>query len=178
MIRSTMADLVTRLRTLVGDPASDTQAFTDDDLQGFLDERRTDVVEAELLPMLSNVVGSTMYREFVAPRRWWESGVVLKGTAGTPLTPDAADLIAGRWTFTAGEAIPVYVTGSYFDLYGTAQAVLEAWAAKVAREFDFGTDQQSFDRSNKREGLLAVAREFARKAIPPGPRPAWRARTW
>lgn len=157
---------------------SGSQAFTDDDLQHFLDERRSDVVEAQLRPVPSTVASAVLYREFMAPRRWWEDSVVLSNTSGTPLTPDTEDLTAGRWTFTAGAAIPVFVTGSFFDLYGAAQAALEAWAAKVALEFDFGTDQQSFNRSDKRKGLLAVAREFARKAIPPGARPAWRTRTW
>jgi hypothetical protein len=175
--RTSMATLIARLRVLVGDPAG-SPTFGDEELQDFLDERRLDVVEAALRTRQSNVSGLISYLDFYAPRRWWEASVVLTNSQGAALTPSASDLITGHWSFTTSQAIPVYITGSCFDLYGTAQAVCESWAAKVAREFDFGTDQQTFDRTGKREGLLAVAREYARKAIPPGERPAWRSPYW
>lgn len=179
MARNSMADLITRLRTLIGDPEGDTQTFADDDLQMALDERRTDVVEAQMRvrPSFSDT-SLVVYHDYFAPRPWWEDSVVLHDTHGTVLTPDTADLVAAHWTFTAGQAQPVYITGSFYDMYGSAQGVLETWAAKVAREFDFGTDQQTFDRTGKREGLLAVAREYARKARQPGARPAWRSADW
>ena len=173
--RATMAPVITRLRTIIGDPNVGDPAlcaFSDQELQDSLDERRTDVVQAAL-----GYRGSGPVTDIVAPRRWWEDGVILT-SGGDALTPDTSDLIAGHWTFTDGVALPVYITGSFYDLYGTAQAVCEAWAAKVAREFDFATDQQSFDRTGKREGLLKVAREFARKAVPPGRMPAWRSSDW
>lgn len=176
-IRSGMQTLVDRLRVMVGD-ADASPTFSDDDLQDFLDERRIDVIEAQLRPWPATLGSSVAYTEFRAPRRWWEGGAVLIGITSTPLVPTTEDLVAGRWTFAAGHAIPVYVTGSCFDIYGAAQAVCEAWAAKVAVEFDFGTDQQTFNRSDKRVGLLAVAREYARKAAPPGARPAWRSTSW
>lgn len=176
--RTSMADLIARLRVLVGDPAG-SPTFSDVELQDFLDERRLDVVEAQLRTRSSTgVSGAVSYLDFYAPRRWWEASVVLANSQGAALTPSASDLITGHWSFTTSQAIPVYITGSCFDLYGTAQAVCESWAAKVAREFDFGTDQQTFDRTGKREGLLAVAREYARKAIPPAERPAWRSPYW
>lgn len=174
-----MADLITRLRVMVGDPnAGDPTlcAFEDVDIQGFLDERRTDVVEAQL--RYRPRTGVALYTDFIAPRGWWEGSVALTDSGGNALTPDTSDLVAGRWTFTDGVAVPVFISGSFYDMYGAAQAVCEAWAAKVAREFDFGTDQQTFDRTGKREGLLKVAREFARKAVPPGRMPAWRGVDW
>lgn len=179
MARESMADLIARLRGLIGDPNDDDPtlaAFTDDRLQELLDARKTVVVEAALRTLPSGP--SLTYVDFFAPRGWWEDSVVLSGVSGDALTPDTADLVSGHWTFTAGTGAPVYISGSFFDIYGSAQAALEEWAAKVAREFDFATDQQSFDRTGKREGLLAVAREYARKASQPGRRPAWRSSTW
>jgi len=170
-----MADLITRLRGIIGDPNDGdpaTCAFQDEELQGFLDDRRTQVFEARLAPV------GRGYRDFMAPRGAWEDSVTLTDGAGTELEPDVADLVTGHWTFVDGASPNVYVTGSYYDLYGAAQAACEAWAAKVALEFDFATDQQSFDRTGKREGLLKVAREFARKAVPPGRIPAWHASDW
>lgn len=180
--RTSMADLITRLRTIVGDPETDPvgrEAFDDDSVQAFLDERRTDVVEAQMRTRPSFSDSSLIvYHDYFAPRLWWEDSVVLHDTHGTVLTPTTSDLVAGHWTFVAGQAQPVYITGSFYDIYGSAQALCEAWAAKVAREFDFATDQQTFDRTGKREGLLMVAREFARKARQPGARPAWRSADW
>jgi hypothetical protein len=154
---------------------SGTAQFTDDELQDALDERRMDVTEAQLRTV-QTLAGT--YTDYSAPRRWWEDSVVLKDGDGTTLSPDTEDLIAGRWTFTAGQARPVFITGAYYDLYGTASGVLETWAAAAAREFDFATDQQTFNRSQKREGLMATAREYARRAIQPGARPGWRSLDW
>lgn len=176
-VRASMADIITRLRGLVGDPNTgdpSLAAFTDEQLQQFLDERRTDVIEARLQGFLAG----NIYTDFKAPHGWWEDSVVLIDGSGETITPDASDLVVGRWTITDGASIPVFISGSFYDLYGSAQAVCEAWAAKVAREFDFATDQQKFDRTGKREGLLLVAREFARKAVPPGRMPAWRSSDW
>jgi hypothetical protein len=158
---------------------SGSETFSDDQLQESLDERRTDVVEAQLRTRPSfGDPGLIVFKEYFAPRRWWEDTVVLRNGQGTVLTPDVADLIAGHWSFTTGKAAPVYITGSFFDLYGSASTVLDMWAALTSREFDFSTDQQDFSRSQKREGLLATAREYARRAIQPGARPGWRSLDW
>jgi hypothetical protein len=176
-----MLDLIERLRGMVGDPNTGDPtlaAFTDEEIQAFLDERRTAVYEAALGAVPSTVSGAIVYRLHVAPRRWWESDAVLTDGTGTVLVPDTIDAANGQWTFDAGVTGPVYITGHYFDLYGSAAAVCDSWAAKVAREFDFATDQQKFDRTGKREGLMAVAREFWRKAVKPGTQPSWRASDW
>lgn len=158
---------------------SGTSTFTDQDIQDALDARRTDVVEAQLRTRPSFTQTSlVIFADYFAPRRFWEDSVVLKDHRGAVLTPDTADLTAGHWTFTAGQALPVYITGSFYDLYGAAQAICEEWAAIVARDFDFSTDQQDFSRSQKSAGLLAIAREYARKAVMPGPRPGWRSLDW
>lgn len=177
MPRSSMDDLITRLRAFTGDPAGPSETWNDDELEAFLDERRTDVVEAQL--RYRPTTGSTLlFHDLFAPRRWWEDSAVLSGASGNALTPTGADLLVGHWTFSSGTQIPVYITGSFYDMYGSAQAVCEAWAARVAREFDFATDQQTFDRTGKREGLLAVAAVYARKAVQPGMQPPWRSATW
>lgn len=240
MARSSMADLITRLRAMIGDPAGSaivyaawqathayvigdqrrptvanghyyqvsvagtsgssqptfptnggsvidgtvvwedqgaipagTATWTDDELEEFLDERRVDVGEAALTGIPSTVAGRLAYLTFAAPRKWWESDAALTDAGGTVLTPATAEPLNGRWTFSSAVAVSVFVTGRYFDMYGSAQAVCEAWAARVAREFDFATDGQTFDRTGKREGLLKVAREYARKAVQPGARPGW-----
>jgi hypothetical protein len=181
--RDGMTDLIARLRVMIGDPMPGDPAlaaFTDDELEAALDERRTDVSEGGLRGEPTTLAGRIQYLTFYAPRKAWESDAILTDGLGVVLAPatGGTDALNGRWTFEDSIYTPVYVTGRYYDLYGTASAVLETWAAKVALEFDFGTDQQQFDRTGKREGLLKVAREFARKARPPGSRPAWRSAAW
>lgn len=167
-----MATLITRLRTVAGIPGVDA-IFTDEELQAFLDERRANVAAGLLV---ADTVLSGSPTVFRAPVRWWEADAALVDVGGATLTPvvgAGTDPLAGVWTFASGQSWDVYVTGRNYDLYGSAAAVLQARAALVATEFNFATDQQTFDRSQKREGLLAVAREHARKAISPGMRSAW-----
>lgn len=179
--RTAMIAMIDRIRTMIGDRVVATSVpvsfFSDGELQDALDERRTDVVEALLTttPSFADVSG---YTEFSAPRKWWEDNAVLRNAAGTVLTPVKAELLVGRWTFGSSQGGPVYITGRFYDMFGAATVLLEEWAAAVAREFDFATDQQTFDRSNKREGLLAVAAVYARRVQQPGARPAWRSAQW
>lgn len=174
-----MADLITRLRVLVGDPAGASEAFSDDALQDALDERRTDVVEAQLRyrPSFDETTLVT-FHDFFAPWRNWEDSVVLRGPTGAVLTPDTSDLVAGHWTFTAGQASPVWITGSSFDLFGAAAAVCETWAATTAREFDVIFAGQEFFRSQKRKALIEVANAYWRRSVGIRPRPAWRSVAW
>lgn len=172
-----MTDLVARLRVVIGDPAGASQAFSDEDLQAFFDERRSVVDLATLRPDTVTSGLATVYR---APVRFWESDPVLTDAGGTvlPLAATGSDPLAGRWVFASAPAASVYISGAHHDLYGAAATALTAWAAKVAREFDFATDNQRFDRSQKADGLLKTAREFARRAIPPGTNLAWRTGEW
>ena len=180
MARSTMATLITRMRTQIGDPAGASQVFTDDELQDFLDERRFDVDEAQLVPYPTTIVGPVVsYFDYYSPHKGtWEENEVLKDGANAVITPATADRISGHWTFSVNQVPPVFITGRIFDLYGSCYSACTAWAAKVALEFDCASDNQTFDRTGKREGLLALAREFARRAVPPGRRPEWRAIYW
>lgn len=160
-MRPGMAALVSRLRVVIGDPAGDNQAFDDDELQGFLDERAVHVTALALTPAYP--LSGTPTR-WSSGGRWWDGDVVLMDGSGGVLTPAAAtDLASGRWEFTSGQSA-VYATGRSYDLHGSAALALEAWAARVATEFDFAADNQRFDRSQKSVGLLAVARENARRA--------------
>jgi hypothetical protein len=173
-----MAALIARLRVVVGDDPGVNAAFENDELEQFLDERRADV---DLAPLRGDVVLSGSPTVFRAPVRWWEADHVLVDGAGSALTPAelGTNALAGVWAFETSQSGLVYISGRYFDLYGSAAAVLQAWAAKVAREFDFGMGGGvMFDRSQKRVGMLALAREYARKAVSPGMRSTWGSMEW
>jgi len=183
MARTTMATLITRLRLLIGDPViagtPPTSVFSDDELQDFLDARRTEVLEAQILPRPTGVTGPMVsYLDYFAPRGPWEDGVVLKDAAQYAITPATSDLIRGHWTFAANQVPPVYITGNFYDLYGSAASALEAWIGKVTLEFDFSTDKQTFTRTGKRAGLAQLAEVYWRRAVQPGKRPEWRGSYW
>ncbi len=62
-------------------------------------------------------------------------------------------------------ALEGYIDQNAGDLYAAAAYVLTIWAARLAREFDFSAPEAgSFSRSQQREALLAMAREY-RKMI-------------
>ncbi len=167
-IRSSMQPLVDRLRKAIGDTGT-TQVFEDEDLEAALDERGFQV---SARPLFEDAVVSGSATVFRAPFGFWEANAVLESGSGT-VTPDVSDPYTGTWAFTAAPGATLYVTGRVYDFWGTAANLLEQWAAIVSREFDFGTDQQTFSRSQKRIGLLAVAREYGRRAIPPQQRVSW-----
>jgi hypothetical protein len=178
--RSTMAALITRLRLAIGDPliagTPPTSVFSDDELQDALDKRRVEVTECFLAWRPSTAPGGTVtYHDYYAPRGDWEDTAVIKDRSFNVLTPDTSDLITGHWSFVANTIGPVFITGLYYDVNGSAYDVLKAWAGKEARSFDFGTDQQNFSRSQKFTSLNRLADEYARRALPRGMRAAWRA---
>jgi len=165
MARTTLATLITQLRLLVNDPAGESQVWSDAELQNFLDVNRVDVRHAALRPETTWAGGITTYTDYYADYGMWESDVVLEDGEGNDLTPLSSNLIVGHWEFDDQDP-PIYVTGKIFDLWAAAADVLEAWAMKVALEFDFAADGGQFNRSQKREALLAVAAQCRIKARP------------
>lgn len=174
-VRAGMADLITALRLLIGDPMGAAEVFADQELQDALDLRRAEVNECALAWRPQTAQGGTVtYHDYYAPRGRWEADPTLKDRSYGVLTPDTADLLTGHWTFVANVVPPVFITGYTYDLHGAAYDVLNQWAAKVTLDFDFATDGQQFARSQKRAGLIAQALEYSRRALP-SLRAIWRA---
>lgn len=174
-VRAGMSDIITALRLMIGDPSGDAAVFTDQELQDALDLRRAEVNECALAWRPQTAQGGTVsYHDYYAPRGRWEADPTLKDRSYAVITADTADLLTGHWTFTANEVPPIFITGFTYDLHGTAYDVLHIWAGKVAQEFDFQTDNQQFERSQKRAGLIAQAQEYGRRMLP-NLRAPWRA---
>ena len=174
MARATMASLITRLRGLIGDEGT-SPTFSDDEVQAFLDQRRTDAIYSALacVPSVS-AANAVEYHDFygrdagaVLP---WESSPVLQDSTGATLTQTTSEPLRGHWSFTASQLPPVYITGAFYDVYGAAAMACQAWAGQVAQQFDFDTDGHGFSRSQKHAQLVEQAREFGRRAVMPGPR--------
>ena len=170
-VRDTMADLITRVRGLVGDPViagtPPTSTFTDQQVQDALDQHRTEVRYAPLRPLISIAASGTVtWPSWFAPRGNWEDDPILTDASYTPLTPSVVDNATGRWTFAASQPW-VLITGFCYDPYGAAVDLLYLTLQSVAAQFDFATDGQSFSRSQQMAGVQSLINAYRVKARPP-----------
>ena len=158
-----MSQLIGKLRTLINDPAGEGQTFTDDDLQAFLDARRRDVRRDQLTVEPD---GDGSYREYYSSYENWEQDAVLEDAGGNELSPASSEWLVGHWSFASSTPPPVFITGKVYDVYGAAADLLEAWAAKVALEYDVAVGDQRLSRSQKAKALLALAEQYKRRMMP------------
>lgn len=176
MARATMATLITRLRTQIHDAAGTAQVFADDELQELLDSRRVDLYDEPMLSIPQVSAGGTVtYYEFGAPG-YGDLEDTSGGTACFYVTDStgarrgtatwaAVDYQRGRVVFTTDQAgTALYVTARSYDVAGAAADACERWAQRVALQFDFSTDGQSFARSQQLKALNGMAEMFRRKA--------------
>jgi len=163
-VRPSMATLIGRLRTLISDPSA--AAFADQDVQNFLDARQTVLRYAVLQPEVTVTQSGSQvqYLDFYSGYGDFESDWQIVDPSWNIVTPQTTDELVGHWTFAAGQLWPLRITGKIYDLYGSAADALEAWAAKVALDFDFSTDGQSFKRSQKAQALRDLADQYRRRA--------------
>ncbi len=162
-----MADLIARVRLIIHDSAGADRTFTDQEIQDTLDRHRSDVRYLELTGAETMGPGGVVsHLDYYADRGDWEADEKLYNSTYAELAPDASDRLTGHWTFAASQVPPVYIVGKSYDLYGAAADLLEAWAAREALGFDVEADGQTFRRSQKREALLSLAREYRRQQRP------------
>lgn len=173
MARSGMSDLITRVRSLTN---AGTALFSDDQVQDVLDRHRTDVVHEPLVPddgwLDGGAVEWKVFRSRYGQYEATEGGTAVfvvtdgagnaRGTSGW-----TADYQRGVVTFTADQGgTALYLSGRTFDVHAAAAEVLEEWASKVALDFDFGTDGQTFRRSQKAEALREQAKLMRQRSRP------------
>ena len=168
--RSSMDDLVARVRKYIGDPAGATQQFSGLDIQNLCDEHRFTVRYAPLRPGPTLSQGALYnFLDYYADMGNWEADAQLTWVDFSVLTPATSDLINGHWTFqlaAPGQYPPVYVTGKYYDLHAVAADLLEEWAASLAiSAYDFTADGQSFRRSQRLANLYKAADMHRRKQL-------------
>lgn len=185
-VRSTMAALITKVRSLINDPSSGTPVFADQDVQDQLDATRLDI-RYELLtaaPTLLNAASTNnqagvIWADYYSRFQWWEDDLVLQGVnistsqAWVVLTPVSSENFYGHWTFEAniftagtvpGQYPPVFATGKSFDIWRAAADLLEMWAAQYAASYDFTADGQNFRRSQIVAAKMKLAEIYRRKA--------------
>jgi hypothetical protein len=166
-VRTSMADLIARVRTMIADPTGSSQTFDDQTIQDYLDRHRTEVRYVELRAAETILAGGTVeYRDYYADYGGWEADEKLYDGTYNELTPTTADRLTGHWMFATSQLPLVYIVGKHYDVYAAAADLLEAWAAKEKLNFDFDSDGQSFKRSQRVAALLQMAREYRHQQRP------------
>lgn len=185
-VRSTMVDLIARVRLMIADPSSTSQFFQDQQIQDYLDASRDDLRYESLTiaPTIVNLAStgnqaSTIYSDYYSKFGWWEQDVVLQayfnGAAWVVVSPVASDYIVGHWQFennvftsgtVPGQLPPVFATGKVFDPNAAAADLLEFWAASLAGAYDITVDGQTLRRSQLMQMKLTMAQHYRRLAKP------------
>lgn len=153
-----MTELIGRLRSEVSDAAGADQVFTDDEVQRALDLHRTRLLYARLEPeMFIAPGGAVSYRDFLAPMGALEADAKVYSSAYAEVTftdpGDTVDYMVGRFHKEAGLAPPLNLSAHSYDVHASAAVILDQWAARVKLEFDFATDGDRYQRSQKHQHL-------------------------
>lgn len=170
MPRATMADLITRTRDLIADPAGGSQRFTDDQVQVALDQTRTDILFSGYYELIGHYTvsgGAQNWTDYFDPYGYgdWESDAQLYNGSVTLLTPLTSDYLVGHWTF-ANQPPPVYIVGKQYDIYAAASILARQRAALEAGSFDVNLQRQGMMRSQKFAHWNALADMLAARARP------------
>lgn len=167
-VRPTMQSfLIPRVRTLINDtlPSGSGQIFDDQTIQDVLDESRLDLRLQLLKQSPSFVNGTLSYLDYYAPPGMGnlEDDLTLWQYLYTQVTPSAIEPIMGHFTFAVSTLPDIYITGKSYDIYRAAADLLERWSAKLATQFDFSSDGQSFRASQAHGQLLDLALHYRQK---------------
>jgi len=163
--RNTMATQIGRVRDLIGDPAGTTQVWSDDQIQGVLDEGREDVTNRSLVPKPTFSGSSIQYLDYYSGvgAGSWEDGMVLKQYETVIVTPSLIEPIVGHFQFSANVFPPVFITGKNYDIYRAAADLLERYAAQWVLRVDMVVDGQNIKRSQAADALQKLAKTFRAK---------------
>lgn len=173
-----MADLISRVRTEIGDPAGASQTFTDQEVQDALDLHRVEVYSVPLRALTKYPAGQATYLDHHAPRGFWEADEQLTDGSYAALVAATADRLTGHWTFATSQPT-VLISGTCFDIHGAAADLLVAWAGKAKLYHTFTGDEGESQEPIQRAGsLIQLARAQHRRAWSSGPRIVRSAAAW
>lgn len=189
-VRSSMSQILARLRVMIADAAGPSQFFADQDMQDTCDEA-VEFVRYEPLQIAPSIINTAstnnqatvIFIEYFSRFQWWEADAVVQGiniptnAAWVVLAPSQVDYINGHVWFEApssqwsaptapGQYPPCFMTGKVYDLNMVAADLLEFWAAALSGAYDMTVDGQSLRRSQLMTAKLTLAEQYRRKARP------------
>lgn len=185
MARSTMARLIDRVRGLTYAGTAEytvgtVNYFSDDHIQTYLDDHREDVWREAMEVEPTYEATGVVYKVYELERTEWEStdgGTavfyvqdVSGATIGT--ANYSVDYQRGYVTFTTDRGGTAYFSnGRVYDIYAASADLLEAWAAREARQFDVSTPAVNAKRSQKVQELRNQASLYRARSAGPGGEP-------
>lgn len=168
-VRTTMSNLITMIRDLIGDPAGTTAHFTDENIQDVFDQRCEIVRHEQIETIPTPTAAGLEYKDFRS-RTFFENNAYLQDNAYGSLTPTTSSFINGYYTFaTSQTAIPFYVTGKRYDVFGVAADLCHRWMASMSNLIDFTADGSSFKQSQQRDAMQKLYEVYALQAEGLGP---------
>lgn len=171
-VRASMADLITRTRTLIFDPSPYLNyaptVFSDQQIQDALDFWREERRWVALRPMPTYTPGGNIqYLDYYHDAQNWEADVQLQDLTYLTITPTLAELITGHWQFaTQPNGIGVRATGKTYDLYASAADLLEGWATTIKMSATtMRTADQMISLNEQVTNTLLVAARYRARAF-------------
>lgn len=169
MTRDGMADILAFTRMLIQDETVPYD-LSDNTVQSVLDDHGEFASYSMLIP-LNYVRSGGGFTLAAADTGWWEdansptdnTSVVLKRvTDDVEITPSEIDLRRGIFTFASAQNEPIYISRGYsYDVYAAACQCLHLLVAKIRSEYSFSTDEGSFQRQQRVETLLDLAKQYS-----------------
>lgn len=169
-VRSSMANLIARVRILINDqlPLNQGQVFTDQQIQDAMDETREDVRYEPLNPAPTYSGTTIQYLDYyVNPGNGnLEDDVTLWQYRIVSVTPSTSENIVGHWQFAETTLPPVFALGKRYDIYRCAADLLERRAAIAMLNYGFSADGQSVQRQQVLTMMLDLAHNYRLKQKP------------
>lgn len=162
-VRSTMLNLIARVRTLINDPSGSSEAFSDQDIQDVMDASRQNLRYLVLAPAPSYSGATILYLDYYADLTDWEDDLAFWQWRINSVTPSAFENIAGHWTFAETTLPPVYLVGKTYDIYRAAADLLERLAATWVLRYSMTVDGQNLQRGQVTTALQALATTYRRQ---------------
>lgn len=180
MARSTMSELITRLRSYTQAGTADYSVagvtyWTDDQLQAVLDRFRLEIYMEPLVSVESYSGGTAQWINYQSAYTDFESTnggtAIFEVEDGAGVTIGTAnytpDYPSGRLVFaadTGGSAL--YLTGRSYDVFGAAADVWRQKSGQYALAVDFSTDNHSIKRGAIIQQCQSMADYYQSKARP------------
>ena len=167
-VRSTMANLIARVRILINDtlPLGSGQIFTDQHVQDVLDEGRENIRYVSLAPSPTYSGSNISYLDYYADYGNFEDDVTLWQYRINAVTPATSENIVGHWTFTLTTLPPVFALGKRFDPYKASADLLEERSALWMMSYDGTVDGQSLHRSQVAIAMQKLAHTYRLRQRP------------
>lgn len=164
-VRSSMAALILRVRTMINDllPSGSGQVFTDQQIQDVMDQTRQNMRYLSLAPSPTYSGSTISYLDYYSDWTDWEDDLTLWQYRIISVTPSVSENVVGHWTFATTTLPPCYIVGKTYDVYRTAADLIEQRAAQWMMSHSLTVDGQNLARGQVLTMMLQLAKTYRMK---------------